>query len=170
MENTTHQLKTISKDAIPRAIQKAERYRLLNQSWATESICLDVLEIDPANQPVLVMLLLSLTDQFGAEPGELARRAQALLGRLTDPYQQFYYAGIIEERLGHAKLLHGAMHAEAIAHHSLRAAMLAFEEAEKRRQPGNDDAILRWNTCARTLERLHLTEESESYDVPTFGE
>ena len=116
MENTTHQRKTISKDAIPRAIQKAERYRLLNQSWATESICLDVLEIDPANQQVLVMLLLSLTDQFGAEPGELARRAQSLLRRLTDPYQKHYYAGIIEERLGHAKLLHGAMHAEAMAH------------------------------------------------------
>ena len=166
----THQLKTISKDAIPRAIQKAERYRLLNQSWATESICLDVLEIDPANQQVLVMLLLSLTDQFGAEPGELARRAQSLLSRLTDAYQKQYYAGIIEERLGHAKLLHGAMHAEAMAQHSFRAAMLAFEEAEKLRQPGNDDAILRWNTCARTLERLHLTEESESHDVPTFGE
>ena len=170
MENTTHQLKTISTDAIPRAIQKAERYRLLNQSWATESICLDVLEIDPANQQVLVMLLLSLTDQFGAEPGERARRAQSLLSRLTDPYQKHYYAGIIEERLGHAKLLHGAMHAEAMAQHSFRAAMHAFEEAEKLRQPGNDDAILRWNTCARTLERLPLTEESESYDVPTFGE
>ena len=97
-------LKRISKDAIPRAIQKAERYRLLNQSWATESICLDVLEIDPANQQVLVMLLLSLTDQFGAEPGELTRRAHALLSRLTDPYQQFYYAGIIAERLGHANI------------------------------------------------------------------
>ena len=170
MEHTTHRLKTISTDAIPRAIQKAERYRLLNQSWATESICLDILEIDPANQQVLVMLLLSLTDQFGAEPGELTRRAQSLLSRLTDPYQQFYYAGIIDERLGHAKLLHATMHSEAIAYQSLRAAMQAFEEAEKLRQPGNDDAILRWNTCARTLDHLRLTEESDGYDVPTFGE
>ena len=53
-------LKKISKEAIPRAIQKAERYRLLNQSWATESICLDILEVDPTNQPVLVMLVLGL--------------------------------------------------------------------------------------------------------------
>ena len=27
-------LKPISKEAIPRAIEKAERYRLINQSWA----------------------------------------------------------------------------------------------------------------------------------------
>ena len=64
-------LKKISPEAIPRATQKAERYRLLNQSWATESICLDILEIDPGNQPVLVMLLLAITDQFGGEAGDL---------------------------------------------------------------------------------------------------
>ena len=57
-------LKPISREAIPRAIQKAERYRLINQSWAAESICRDVLEIDPANQQVLVMFVLTLTDQL----------------------------------------------------------------------------------------------------------
>ncbi|MEP6733603.1 MAG: hypothetical protein ABJE10_23355 [bacterium] len=170
MEKTTHELKTISADAIPRAIQKAERYRLLNQSWATESICLDILEVDPANQQVLVMLLLSLTDQFGPEPGELMRRAQSLLGRLTDPYQRFYYSGIIDERLGHAKLLHGAMHAEAIAYRSFRTAMNSFEEAAAIRKSGNDDALLRWNTCARTIDRLRLTEDSEGTYEPHFGE
>src|SRR5215210_7254914 len=104
-------LKTISREAIPRAVQKAERYRLLNQSWATESICLVILEIDPSNQPVLVMLLLALTDQFGPESGTFVRRARTLLDRITDPYQRAYYGGIIHERLGHAQLAHGAMHA-----------------------------------------------------------
>ena len=170
MEKAMHQLKTISSEAIPRALQKAERYRLLNQSWATESICLDILEIDPANQQVLVMLLLSLTDQFGAEPGELAKRAHAVLERLTDDYQRSYYAGIIDERLGHSKLAHGAMHAEAIAYNSFRAAMGSYERAEQLRQPGNDDAILRWNTCARTLERIRLHDESEVQYEPHFGE
>jgi hypothetical protein len=61
-EQNEFRLKPISRDAIPRAIQKAERYRLLNQSWAAESICLDILEIDPDNQQVLVMLVLALTD------------------------------------------------------------------------------------------------------------
>jgi hypothetical protein len=170
MEKTTLLLKTISRDAIPRAVQKAERYRLLNQSWATESICLDVLEVDPNNQQVLVMLLLSLSDQFGAEPGDLVRRAQAVLERITDPYQRLYYAGIIEERLGHAKLEHTAMHAEAIAYRSFRSAMEAYEQAERLRLPGNDDAILRWNTCARTIERMQLGEETDTEFAPVFGE
>ena len=169
MEQTAA-LKTISAEAVPRALQKAERYRLLNQSWATESICLDILEVDPANQQVLVMLLLSLTDQFGAEPRELAGRARAVLARLTDKYQQYYYAGIIDERLGHAQLTTGAMHAEAMAHQSLRAAMKSFEQAEQVRSPGNDDAILRWNTCARTLEKLRLQEEHDGVYEPQFGE
>ena len=164
------ELKTISPQAIPRAIQKAERYRLLNQSWATESICLDILEIDSANQPVLVMLLLAITDQFDREPGELARRAREVLGRLTDPYQRAYYAGIIAERLAHAQLTSGAMHAEAMAATTLRSAMESFAEAERLRQPGNDDAILRWNTCQRTLARMRQLELAEEQYEPSFGE
>ena len=163
-------LKKISREAIPRATQKAERYRLLNQSWATESICLDILEVDPTNQPVLVMLILAITDQFGRESGELVRRARETLERLTDPYQRAYYAGIIAERLAHAQLVSGAMHAEAMAFSTLRTAMESFEKAEQLRQPGNDDAILRWNTCLRTLDRMRLQEIAEGQYEPSFGE
>jgi hypothetical protein len=161
-------LKTISKEAIPRATQKAERYRLLNQSWATESICLDILEVDPTNQPVLVMLLLAITDQFGPESAQSARRARDVLERLTDPYQRAYYAGIIDERLAHAQLSSGAMHAEAMAHETLRSAMDSFEQAEKLRVAGNDDAILRWNTCLRTLARMRAQEMAEGEYEPAL--
>ena len=164
------ELKKISREAIPRAVQKAERYRLLNQSWATESICLDILEVDQSNQPVIVMLLLALTDQFGAETYELTRRAQALLVRISDPYQRAYYEGIIHERLAHAQLGHTALQGEAMAYESLRSAMDAFERAEALRAAGNDDAILRWNTCARTLERLRMVEQAEGQYEPSFGE
>lgn len=164
------ELKKISREAVPRAVQKAERYRLLNQSWATESICLDILDVDAGNQQVLVMLLLALTDQFAAETYELARRAQALLGRITDPYQRAYYEGIIHERLAHAQLAHTALQAEAMAYESLRSAMDAFERAEALRAAGNDDSILRWNTCARTLKRLRMVEQSEGHYEPSFGE
>lgn len=164
------QLKTISREAVPRAMQKAERYRLLNQSWATESICLDILEVDAANQPVLVMLILALTDQFGRESSALATRARGTLDRLTDPYQRAYYAGIISERLAHAQLASGAMHAEAMAFATLRDAMDSFERAEKLRQPGNDDAILRWNTCQRTLAGMRRQELGEERYEPSFGE
>ena len=164
------ELKTISREAIPRAVQKAERYRLLNQSWATESICLDILQVEPVNQPVLIMLLLAITDQFGFESRELAGRAREVLSRITDPYQKAYYAGIIDERLGHAQLAHAVMHAEAMAYESLRSAMESFEQAERLRQPGNDDAILRWNTCARTIDRLRLQVTPEGQYEPSFGE
>ena len=164
------ELKKISREAIPRAVQKAERYRLLNQSWATESICLDILDVEAGNQQVLVMLLLALTDQFAAETYELTRRAQALLGRITDPYQRAYYEGIIHERLAHAQLAHTALQAEAMAYESLRSAMDAFERAEGLRAAGNDDSILRWNTCARTMERLRMVEQAEGQYEPTFGE
>jgi hypothetical protein len=164
------ELKTISREAIPRAVQKAERYRLLNQSWATESICLDILQVEPGNQQVLIMLLLAITDQFGFESRELAGRAQEVRGRITDPYQKAYYAGIIDERLGHAQLAHAVMHAEAMAYESLMSAMEWFEKAEQLRQPGNDDAILRWNTCARTIARLRLPVTPEGQYEPSFGE
>jgi hypothetical protein len=164
------ELKKISLAAVPRALQKAERYRLLNQSWATESICLDILEVEPTNQPVIVMLVLALTDQFGAEPRGLARRARSLLDRITDPYQRAYYHGIIDERLGHAQLATGALHADALAHEAITNAMSHFEEAERLRTSANDDAILRWNTCARTLANLREPKPDEVTYEPSFGE
>jgi len=59
------QLKPISKAAIGEALEKAKRYRLLNEPSLAESICLDVLEVEPENQRALVTLLLAITDQFG---------------------------------------------------------------------------------------------------------
>ena len=38
------ELERISIDAVPAALEKAERYRLLNEPLMAESICLDVLE------------------------------------------------------------------------------------------------------------------------------
>ena len=61
------QLKPLHKDAIPAALAKAERYRLLNEPGEAESICLDVLQVDPGSQDALVMLILALTDQFPQE-------------------------------------------------------------------------------------------------------
>ena len=47
------ELKPLSPDAVAGALAKAERYRLLNEAAEAESICLDVLAIDPANQAAL---------------------------------------------------------------------------------------------------------------------
>jgi hypothetical protein len=89
------ELKPISTQGVAAAVQKAERYRFLNQPWAAESICLDVLQADPDNQQALVILLLALTDQFGETMSDGVERARELLPRLKDGYKRAYYAGII---------------------------------------------------------------------------
>src|SRR5271155_5099684 len=99
-------LKSISTDGVPEALEKAERYRLLNEPALAESICLDILHIEPENQHALVMLLLALTDQFGH--GVAAGKPRELLPRLRTDYDQHYYAGIIWERLAHAQLRKGS--------------------------------------------------------------
>ena len=90
--------KLISRDAVPLALEKAERYRLLNEPAQAESICLDVLAVDPENQQVLVMLILALTDQFQTGPSDCLRQAEALVPRLHGEYERAYYSGIILER------------------------------------------------------------------------
>jgi len=158
------QLKPITHEGIPSALQKAERYRLLNDSSAAESICLDVLEVDPTNQEALVYLLLSITDQFVEEISDHVRRAREVLPRLVDEYERIYYAGIVAERRARAQLQRGSLGAADVASEGFREAMRWYERAEAMRPAGNDDAILRWNTCARTLsryERVHVDHEYE---------
>ena len=58
------EVKRLHAGAIPGALEKAEHYRLLNEAREAESICLDILDIDPENQKALVTMLLALTDQF----------------------------------------------------------------------------------------------------------
>src|SRR5262245_64203572 len=91
---TEFKLKRLSALAIPAALERAERYRLLNEPTQAESICLDILEVDPKNQSALILLLLSLTDQFGDSHFPI-ERALALLPRLSNEYHQMYYQGEI---------------------------------------------------------------------------
>ena len=136
-------LKPITREGIGPALQKAERYRLLNESSAAESICLDVLDVDPTNQEALVSLILSITDQFSDELAEGVRRAREYLPRLTDEYERVYYAGIISERRARAQLQRGALGSAEVAAEWYRDAMRWYEKAETMRPAGNDEAILR---------------------------
>ncbi|HEX8950195.1 MAG TPA: hypothetical protein VF945_00045, partial [Polyangia bacterium] len=101
------ELKRIRQAALPAALAKAERYRLLNEPEQAESICRDVLAVEPKDQTALVTLLLSLTDQFRAQSTTSVRRAEEVLAQLTDEYQRVYYAGIIRERWALALLAGG---------------------------------------------------------------
>ncbi len=144
-------LKPIARAAIPAALQKAERYRLLDDSVAAESICLDVLEVEPDNQPALVTLLLAITDQIVHDAAGGVARARAVLPRIADPYRRHYYAGIICERRAKAQAHQRGPRSADVAASWLREAMHHYEAAEAIRPAGDDDAILRWNTCARLL-------------------
>ncbi|HCC59582.1 MAG TPA: hypothetical protein DEQ47_20435 [Solibacterales bacterium] len=147
------ELKPLPREGIPGALARVERYRLLNEPEQAESICQDILCSDPENQEAIRSLLLALTDQFGAGPGARVSEARELLPRLQSKYEQLYYAGIIAERRARAFVNHGGLGSGPVACQWFREAMHSFEEAETLRPAGNDDAILRWNTCARFLMR-----------------
>ncbi len=140
----------ISLDAVPAALAKAERYRLLNEPGQAESICRDVLQVQPDNQEAAIMLLLSLTDEFDAHECGLAAAREVLSG-IKGEFQQAYYAGIVNERWGRAQLRRGAP--GFVAHGWFVEAMGLYEKAQSLSPPGDDDAVLRWNTCVRLMER-----------------
>ena len=128
-----------------------ERYRLLNEPWEAESICRDVLEAEPDHQEALIALLLSLTDRFRHEERPPVDAARALLPRIRGEYERAYYAGIICERKASAVWERGAPGSGPRVYDLLREAMEQYERAETLRPSGNDDALLRWNTCARMI-------------------
>jgi len=150
------EIKPLSPEAIPAALDKATRYRLLNEPAEAESICLDVLRTDPENQQALIILLLALTDRFSKGYGVSDTQALDLLPRLRSEYERAYYAGIIYERKAKAQLHQGGPGASFNAYELFREAMTCFEKAEKLRPTRNDDALLRWNTCARIIIRNKL--------------
>jgi hypothetical protein len=147
------ELKPLSPGSIDAALEKAERYRLLNEPWEAESICLDILNVEPAHQDALVMLLLALTDQFGHCPSSIVRQAREVLHRITDHYRRAYYEGILCERQGKALLDRQAPGSGPTVYEWIRDAMDCYERAAELRPEGNDDAVLRWNTCVRVLDR-----------------
>jgi hypothetical protein len=162
------ELKSLHKDAIPAALEKAERYRLLNEPGEAESICLDILAVDPENQQAIITLLLALTDRFEKGYGVSDMQTKELLARIKSQYDQAYYSGIIAERRAKMKMRQNTPDCRFQAYDLFREAMNCFEKAEPIRPPGHDDAILRWNTCARIIERNNLVprEPEERIELP----
>lgn len=145
------ELKRLSTSAIPGALAKAERYRLLNEPEQAQSICEDVLQADPANFEAVRLLILALTDAFKAHDTNQAGRAQELVARLPSEYERAYFAGLIAERRARALLARSGPSRALPAGDLLREAMHAFERAEAVKPADNDDALLRWNACVRLM-------------------
>ena len=152
------ELKKLSPKGVEAALEKAEHYRLLNEPYEAESMCRDVLAVDPDNQQARVILVLAITDQFFRDTPPPPNEARRLAGELDDAYKRDYYTGIICERQAKAHLARRASPAAGyIAYDWFRQAMEWFEKAEANRPEDDDSALLRWNTCARLLNKhAHL--------------
>src|SRR5438128_10133907 len=159
------ELKRLHQDAIPAALEKAERYRLLNEPGEAESICLDILHIDPENQEAIIVLLLALTDRFEKGYGVSDSQTKELLARLKSEYDRVYYSGIVAERRAKMKLRQHTPGCRFQAYDLLREAMSLFERAEPLCPPGHDDAIFSWHTCARIIDRNILVPHLEARHI-----
>jgi hypothetical protein len=159
-------LKTISKAGIPEAISKVELYRSLNEPEEAESICRDILAVEPQHQLALRLLGLAITDQFRGDTSDRCAEVETIFHALAERYERLYYTGLLHERRAKAQMQVGR------SPHTLaplfEEAMRCFAEAETIRPPENDDAILRWNRCARLLQShpgFHEEREAEAFDA-----
>ncbi|HEY6051908.1 MAG TPA: hypothetical protein VIZ58_11705 [Thermoanaerobaculia bacterium] len=159
-------LKSISNAGIPEAISKAGLYRNLNEPGEAESICRDILAVEPDHSGALKILGLAITDQFTGGAADRFAEAESVFQSLKDPYERLYYTGIVHERRAKALLRSGARpHTVVVV---FEEAMTCFEHAEQIRPEGNDDAILRWNRCVRLLLSRSSTDwqrEIESFEA-----
>lgn len=161
-----YQLKRISTAGIAEAICKAELYRSLNEPEEAESICRDILAIEPDHQLALRLLGLALTDQFTGRGADRYRETELIFDQLEDEYERLYYAGILHERRAKAQLNAGSPRASVLA--LFEEALRLFALAEPIRPSGNDDAILRWNRCVRLLQNPEYSWEDFEQELAAF--
>jgi hypothetical protein len=154
----------IKTSAIPAALEKAKQYRLLQEPEQAESICLDILDAEPVHHDAKILLILSLTDQF-AHNGQMLdpKRVLKLVDGLEDEYERLYYRGIVSERRARAMLIESM--SRSFTFEYFREAMGYYKQAQASRPGNNDDAILRWNSCLRTVVRERLQPRADRDEV-----
>ena len=154
----------LSKDSIPDALKKAERYRLLGEPDEAESVCLDILQVDPDNQDARVDLILAISDQFGRERRPRVDLAMKLVAELTDEYQRRYYEAVVLERAARAHIDLDTPPVLVFLRYC--EAMDKFASAAAIRPVGDDSAVIRWNACVRAIRRRQLQPglEAEEFE------
>ena len=162
---TAWELKPLSAEAIPAALEKAKHYRLLNEPGAAESICRDILRVKPGHQDTLIVLVLAMSDRFGHGYTVARQSIKEVLDQITDDHHRTYYGGLVWERRALAQLKEGGPGSRFNAYECLREAIDCYANAENLRPAGNDDPILRWNYCVRLIERNRLEPRPDSEEM-----
>ncbi|MDE0595254.1 MAG: hypothetical protein OSB65_08410 [Roseibacillus sp.] len=150
------ELKPLPTEAVPAALKKAKHYRLLNEPAAAESICLDILRVDSENREALVILILAMSDHSGGGYKISDHRVEDLIAQIPSDYERAYYTGLVAERRGLAKIRGQSPGSSYVAYECLTTAMSHFEEALALSHSTGGESTLRWNTCARLIERNNL--------------
>lgn len=160
-----HEFKKISSEFIDEALAKADKYRMLNHPKTSESICRDVLDIDPGNQNAITLLIIAITGQFSNSqkyPGTRLKDAQVWIKELADEYKKEYFAGLVLERWAKSKVrdLPGAD-----LYEFFEEAMVHYDRAEKLAPHGDESAKLHYNFCIRFMDRhTHIRPPVETAD------
>jgi len=144
--------KPLPRGELSQVLAMAQRCRDVSEPEEAESICLDVLDVEPDNQQALVLLLLARTDLLDRGlPGDV-ERAREPLGRLRSEFDREYYGGIVCERQARHLLRARGRHSSFVAWDWFQYAMDHFEAAA-RLEPGRVEPALRFNACVRLIER-----------------
>jgi tetratricopeptide (TPR) repeat protein len=163
-----YKLKSISREGVDEALSKVELYRFLNEPEEAESICQDVLAVEPEHQLALRLLGLAITDQFAGTSSDRYAEVDSIFQRLADRYERLYYMGLLHERRAKAQLHAGRPpHTLMVL---LEDAMRCYDDAEKIHPVGNDDAILRWNRCVRLIQSHAESDWNREVEVFDTGD
>lgn len=150
--------------AVKKALKKAKQYRSLLEPEIAESICLDILNIDPENQDVLIVYILALLDQISRTENQThIKTIERTIDNLTSQYQRYYYLGLLSERRAR-HLLTQAM-SRSFSYDYFIEALTSYQQAIELCPQKNDEAILRWNSCIRTVETEKLKPRRDSEDL-----
>ncbi len=150
--------------AVNKALEKARQYRSLLEPEIAESICLDVLKVDPDNQDVLIVYMLALLDQISRNENQTQiKTIDGTIDKLTSQYQRYYYSGLLNERRARHLLTQAMSH--SFAYDYFIEALKFYQQAIERCPEKNDEAILRWNSCIRTIEKEKLKPRQDSEDL-----
>ena len=143
-------LKALSHEGVASALAKAEHYRLLKRTGRSGEHLPRYSRHRARNQQALICLVLAQSDQI-ARDSRSFHSALATVQKLQGSTSVPITAGIVWER--RAKALDAERGRGT--HHSVYEwvvkALDCFAQAERLRPAGNDDAVLRWNTCVRFL-------------------